>query len=69
MDPESIYMYMLSSLELPTLGGWIMGKYVQSSVLNLKLYNIDKSSVTKPLGNGSFFSHWSVVAGEIPTVA
>lgn len=46
-----------------------MGKHVQSSVLNLKLYNIDKLSVTKPLGNGSFFSHWSVVAGEIPTVA
>lgn len=60
---------MLNSLELPTLGGLIMGKCMQSSVLNLKQYNINKASVTKLLGNGSFFPSCNVVAGEAPTVA
>lgn len=60
---------MLSSLELPTLGGLIMSKCMQSSVLNLKQHNINKLSVTKQLGNGSFFPSYCVVAGETPTVA
>lgn len=46
---------LVCSLELPTLGGLTVGKCSLSSVLNLKPYNINKPSVTKQLGNGSFF--------------